>query len=68
MDFIPYKTPVEVLREAAFEVTYFRDISSKNNNCLRKAIINANNSVSKTTRNVILIFFCVGPFITFNAT
>ena len=31
--------------------------TSKNNNWLSKPIINANNFVSKTTRNVILIFF-----------
>ena len=28
MDFIPNKTPVEVLREGAFGVMYFRDINS----------------------------------------
>ena len=38
----------------------------KNNNWLTKPIINTNNFVSKTARNVLLILFCVRTFINFN--
>ena len=31
-----------------------------------KSIINTNNFVSITTRNMLMIFFCVSTFITFN--
>ena len=37
-----------------------------NNNLPSKPIINTNNFISKTTRNVVLIFFCVRTFRTFN--
>ena len=40
--------------------------TSKNNSWLSKTIINATKFVSKTTRNVILIYFCVRTSITFN--
>ena len=40
--------------------------TSKNNYWLSKFIINTNKFVSKTTRNVVLMFFWVKPFIAFN--
>ena len=40
--------------------------TSVKNNWFTKSIINKNNFVSKTTRNVILIFFWARTFITFN--
>ena len=43
-----------------------RKYASIINNWLSKFIINTNNFISKTTRNVVLIFFCVRTFITFN--
>ena len=42
--------------------------TSINTNWLSKSIINTNNFISKTTRNVILIFFCVRTFIIFSTT
>ena len=44
----------------------FISSTSKNNYWLSKFIIKTSNLVSKTTRNVILIFVWVEPFITFN--
>ena len=41
-------------------------LASKNNNRFTKFIINTNKFVSKTTRNVILIFFWITTIITFN--
>ena len=38
--------------------------TTKNSYWLRKFLINTNKLVTKTTRNVILIFFWVEPFIT----
>ena len=40
--------------------------TSKTSNSLSKPIINANNLVSKTTKNMIMISFCVRTFIAFN--
>ena len=41
--------------------------TSENNYWFGKFIINTNKLVSKTTKNVILIFFYVEPFINFNS-
>ena len=40
--------------------------TSKNNYWFTKFIINTNKFVSKTTRNIILVFFCVRTFLTLN--
>ena len=42
--------------------------TSKNNYLLSKLVINTNKFVSKTTRNVILVFFWIRNFTVFNTT
>ena len=41
--------------------------TSESNYWLGKFVINTKKSGSKTTRNVILIFFCMRTFLTFNS-
>ena len=64
--FIHYLFTILILFKNCFNKLINSILTSKNNYCLSKFIINTNKFVSKTTMNVILIFFWVRTFITFN--
>ena len=63
--FINYFFTVFMLLKNCFN-TFVSRISPSQNNRFTIFIINANKFVSKTTRDVILIFFRVRTFISFN--
>ena len=63
---VHYFSAVLVLLKNCFNKFISCIFSSINSKSLSKPYINTNNFVSKTTRSVILIFFCVTTFIAFN--
>ena len=65
--FVHYSFAILIFFKNCFNKFISSIFTSTNNNWLSKSIINANNFVSKTTRNVILIFFCLRTFIAFNS-
>ena len=65
--FFCYFFTILIIHKNSFNKLISCIFTSRNNNWLTKYIININNFVSKTTRNVILIFFCVRTFINFSA-
>ena len=64
--FFHYFFTVIILLINCFKKFISSIFNSKNNYWFDKFIINTNELVSKTTRNMILIFFWVRTFITFN--
>ena len=64
--FFHYFLTVFILLKNCFNKFKSSVFTSKNKYWSSKFINNANNVVRKTTRNVILMFFLVEPFITFN--
>ena len=64
--FLHYFFSVPILLKNCFTRFISSIFTSKNKNQLSERTIYGNNFVSKTTRNVILIFFCVRTFIAFN--
>ena len=64
--FFNYFSTVFILPKNCFNKFISSIFTSVNNNWLTKFIIKTNKLVSKSTRNVILIFFWVRTFITFN--
>ena len=65
--FIHYFFTILIFFKNCFNKFISNILTSKNNNWFTKFIINTNKFVSKTTRNVIVIFFWVKTFIIFNA-
>ena len=64
--FFHYFLTVFILLKNRFYKFISNIVTSKNNYWLGKFIINTNKFLRKTARNVILIFFWVKDFITFN--
>ena len=64
--FLHYFLTILILFKNCFNKFISSIFISKNNYWLSKFIINTNKFVSKTTRNVVLMFFWVKPFIAFN--
>ena len=64
--FFHYFFTILILLKNCFNKFTSSIFTSKNSYWFGKFIINTNKLVSKTTRNVILIFFWVNTFITFN--
>ena len=64
--FFHYFFTVLILIKNCFNNFISSVFTPKNNSRFTKSIINANNFVSKTTRNMIMVFFSVEPLINFN--
>ena len=64
--FFHYFFTILILFKNGFDKFISNIFTSKNNYWLGTFIINTSKLVSKTTRNVILIFFWIRTFITFN--
>ena len=64
--FVHYFSAIFILLKNCFDKFISSIFTSINYNCLSKPIINTNDFISKTTRNVILTFLCVRTFIKFN--
>ena len=58
--------PILILLKNCFNKFISRIFTSINSCWLSKSIINTKNFVSKTTRNMIFVFFCVRIFINFS--
>ena len=64
--FVYYISAIFILLKNYFNKFKTCIFTSVSKSWFSEPIINTNNFVSKTTRNVILIFFCVKTFIAFN--